>query len=82
MDTSGSALTKMASRSLEESEETIRKLAECAYEFPESRDDLAETLEAYAQKARTGRERARASSAAAEIRAITMLEILSSELEV
>ncbi len=63
-----------------ENEDTFRKLAECAYEFPESREEMAAALEAYAERAKTSKERNRASSIATEIRAITMLETLASEL--
>ena len=79
MEAIESLLSKAALVEGEDSGGTLGKISDCAYEFPEARDELAEALEAYAQRARTRKERYRASSAAAEIRAIAMLETLSSD---
>jgi hypothetical protein len=61
-------------------EEALAKLSEYAYDYPESRAELAETIETYAQRTKTDAEKYTAISTADEIRAIEMLEILCSEL--
>ncbi len=61
-------------------EEVLARLSEYAYNYPESRAELAETIETYAQRTNTGAQKYTAISTADEIRAIEMLEILCSEL--
>ncbi len=61
-------------------EEALAKLSEYAYGYPESRTELADTLETYAERASTESDKYKAISTAEEIRAIEMLEILCEEL--
>ena len=61
-------------------EEALAKLSEYAYNYPESRAELAEAIEAYAQRTNTEAQKYTAISTADEIRAIEMLEILCAEL--
>ena len=60
-------------------EEALARLSEYAYDYPESRADLAETIEVYAQRTATGAQKCTAINTVEEIRAIEMLEILCSE---
>ncbi|MCL5786976.1 MAG: hypothetical protein M1520_02115 [Candidatus Marsarchaeota archaeon] len=61
-------------------EEALALLSEYAYEYPESRTELAETLEAYSERTGSESRRYGAISAADEIRAIEMLEALCADL--
>lgn len=61
-------------------EEALARLSEYAYDYPESRTELAETIEAYAQRTEAEAKKYTAILTADEIRAIEMLEILCSEL--